>query len=157
LRRRHDGRALHAALRRAPGRARAHARRAAAGAASGDGTGMSMATVVFLVTLAVLAYHYAGYPITLALIAWWRRPAPIRPGREPPDVTLVIAAYNEEGVLRRKLENALALDYPRERLEILVASDGSTDRTTAIAREFAERGVVLHEYRTNRGKNAALN
>jgi cellulose synthase/poly-beta-1,6-N-acetylglucosamine synthase-like glycosyltransferase len=118
---------------------------------------MSVATFVFLATLAVLAYHYAGYPITLALLAWWRRPAPIRPGRQTPDVTLVISAYNEEGVLRRKLENALALDYPRERLEILVASDGSTDRTIAIAQEFAERGVVLHEYRTNRGKNAALN
>src|SRR3990172_2409458 len=55
------------------------------------------------------------------------------------------------------METARALDWPRERLEILVASDGSTDGTAAIAREFAARGVVLHEYRTNRGKNAALN
>ena len=72
--------------------------------------------------------------------------------------TLVaIPVYNEEEVLPAKLENALALDYPKDRLEIVVASDGSTDRTVAIAREFAPQGVVVHEYRTNRGKNAALN
>jgi cellulose synthase/poly-beta-1,6-N-acetylglucosamine synthase-like glycosyltransferase len=69
----------------------------------------------------------------------------------------VISAYNEEEVLEAKLENALALDYSKDLLEIIVASDGSTDGTASIARRFASRGVVLHEYRTNRGKNAALN
>jgi cellulose synthase/poly-beta-1,6-N-acetylglucosamine synthase-like glycosyltransferase len=116
-----------------------------------------MAIAVFVGTLVVLGYHYLGYPLTLALLAWWRRSEAPRPGRATPTVTLVVSAYNEEGVLRQKLENALALDYPRDRLEIVVASDGSTDRTAAIAGEFADRGVVLHEYRTNRGKNAALN
>jgi cellulose synthase/poly-beta-1,6-N-acetylglucosamine synthase-like glycosyltransferase len=116
-----------------------------------------MATVVFVSTLLVLAYHYVGYPLTLMAIARWRRATPPRPGGGRPTVTLVISAYNEEDVLRSKLENALALDYPKDRLEIIVASDGSTDRTPAIAREFADGGVVLHEYRANRGKNAALN
>jgi len=116
-----------------------------------------MAEIVFFGTLLVLGYHYVGYPLTLALIARWRRAQPISPGRAKPPVTLVISVYNEEEVLRRKLENVLALDYPRDRLEIIVASDGSTDATTAIAREFAAQGVVLHHYDRNRGKNAVLN
>lgn len=118
---------------------------------------MTAAAVVFVAALAVLAYHYVGYPLTLAVIAALRRDRPVRPGSGTPTVTLIISAYNEEGVLRTKLENALALDYPADRLEIVVASDGSTDRTVAIARELADHGVVVHEYRTNRGKNAALN
>jgi len=120
-------------------------------------TGSVMAEIIFLGTLLVLGYHYVGYPITLALIAGWRRAQPIRPGGVTPTVTLIISAYNEEEVLRSKLENVLALDYPRDRLEIIVASDGSTDATAAIARELAPRGVLLHHYDTNRGKNAVLN
>jgi cellulose synthase/poly-beta-1,6-N-acetylglucosamine synthase-like glycosyltransferase len=118
---------------------------------------MTAGAVVFVAVLVILAYHYVGYPLTLAAIAAFRRRRPVHPGTGAPTVTLVISAYNEEDVLRAKLENALGLDYPADRLEIVVASDGSTDRTVAIAREFADRGVVAHEYRTNRGKNAALN
>jgi cellulose synthase/poly-beta-1,6-N-acetylglucosamine synthase-like glycosyltransferase len=116
-----------------------------------------MAEFIFLGTMLVLGYQYVGYPITLAIIAWWRGSQPIRPGTETPTVSLIISAYNEEGVLRGKLENVLALDYPRDRLETIVASDGSTDGTAAIAREFSTQGVILHHYDTNRGKNAALN
>ena len=118
---------------------------------------MTAGTVVFVAVLVILAYHYVGYPLTLAAIAAFRRGRPVHTGSGTPTVTLVISAYNEEDVLRAKLENALGLDYPADRLEIVVASDGSTDRTVAIAREFADHGVVVHEYRTNRGKNAALN
>ena len=113
--------------------------------------------VVFVAVLLVLAYHYVGYPLTLAVVAALHRDRPVRPGIGTPTVTLIISAYNEEDVLRTKLENALALDYPADRLEVVVASDGSTDRTVAIAHEFADRGVVVREYRSNRGKNAALN
>ena len=116
-----------------------------------------MAELVFIVTLLILAYHYVGYPLTLVVLGYVRRAAPIRRGTDAPSVTLVISAYNEEGVLRQKIENVLALDYPRDRLEVIVSSDGSTDNTVAIAREFASHGVVLHDYQPNRGKNAALN
>jgi cellulose synthase/poly-beta-1,6-N-acetylglucosamine synthase-like glycosyltransferase len=114
-------------------------------------------TIVFTLTVVVLAYHYVGYPLTLAVLAWLRGPASARRGTGTPSVTVIISAYNEEGVIRQKLENVLALDYPSARLEIVVASDGSTDRTDAIVREYAARGVVLHAYERNRGKNAALN
>jgi cellulose synthase/poly-beta-1,6-N-acetylglucosamine synthase-like glycosyltransferase len=116
-----------------------------------------MAEVAFFATLLVLGYHYVGYPLTLALIARWRGARAATPGSATPTVTLIVSAYNEESVLRGKLQNVLALDYPRDRLETIVASDGSTDATVSIAREFASHGVVVHEYERNRGKNAALN
>lgn len=120
----------------------------------------TIGVLVFWGGVLTLVYQYVGYPLLLASLAWLR-PAPARgsyPDEESlPSVTLIISAYNEEEVLERKLENAVALDYPKDRLEIVVVSDGSTDRTAEIARSFAERGVVLHEYTVNRGKNLALN
>ena len=56
---------------------------------------------------------------------------------------MIIAAYNEDACIARKVENTLALDYPRERLEIIVASDGSSDRTDEITKSFSDRGVLL--------------
>jgi glycosyltransferase involved in cell wall biosynthesis len=84
--------------------------------------------------------------------------APPRPPRphEPP-VTVVITAYNEERDLAAKLENTLALDYPKDKLEIIVASDCSSDRTDDIARGFAGRGVRLHRQAERLGKTAAQN
>ncbi|MBI4241865.1 MAG: glycosyltransferase [Candidatus Rokubacteria bacterium] len=79
--------------------------------------------------------------------------------REPirPTVSLIISALNEEAAIRAKVENSLALDYPRDRLEIVVASDGSTDRTDAIVRGFADRGVRLHRFDGGLGKSEVLN
>ncbi len=120
----------------------------------------SMGTFLFWGGVLTLAYQYVGYPLLLALVAWLRPAAP-RASYENdgalPAVTLIISAYNEEEVLERKLENAVALEYPKDRLEVVVVSDGSTDATTDIARRFEDRGVVLHEYTANRGKNLALN
>ncbi len=119
-----------------------------------------MASLLFVATLLVLGYHYIGYPLTLQALAAFsraRRTRSVRPGAATPSVTVIISAYNEEGVLRKKIENVLALDYPRELLEIIVASDGSTDGTVAIAESFAPQGVIVHAYERNRGKNAALN
>lgn len=115
---------------------------------------------LFWLAIAVLVYQYVGYPLALAALASLRgkqRPAAFARDEELPHVTLVISAYNEAEVLEGKIQNALALDYPRDRLEIVVSSDGSTDATNDIARSFAGSGVVLHEYTANRGKNLALN
>lgn len=116
--------------------------------------------ILFWGGVLTLVYQYVGYPVLLAALAFlrgkWDR-ATYASDDELPSVTLIISAYNEEEVLERKLENAVALDYPKDRLEIVVVSDGSTDRTVEIARAFEDRGVVLHEYTVNRGKNLALN
>lgn len=106
--------------------------------------------------LGVTAYSYAGYG---ALMAAWARLAP-RPTRRDeahrPAVTLVIAAYNEAELLEAKLENSLALRYPEGRLEILVVSDGSTDRSPEIARGYADRGVRSLYAPERRGKLHAV-
>jgi cellulose synthase/poly-beta-1,6-N-acetylglucosamine synthase-like glycosyltransferase len=74
-----------------------------------------------------------------------------------PPVTVIIPAHNEERWIRRKLENTLALDYPKEEMEIVVASDGSDDATAAIAEEFANRGVRVVAFPTRLGKQEMLN
>ena len=112
--------------------------------------------IAFWLSAAVVLYAYAGYPVLIALAArLW--PAPrVRQEEITPAVTLILVVHNEEDCLEEKLGNALALDYPRERLEILVASDGSTDGTEAIAARFAARGVRLLALPAG-GKTAAIN
>jgi len=70
---------------------------------------------------------------------------------------MIVSAYNEETVIAEKIENALSLDYPRDLLEIVIVSDGSTDRTGKFVLEFAQRGVVLRHYEGRIGKTACLN
>ena len=94
-----------------------------------------LAKALFWGSSALIVYTHAGYPLALLLAARVRR-APERPRlAELPRVSLIVAAYDEEQVIVDKVRNAQALDYPRERLELIVASDGSTDRTVELARE----------------------
>ena len=97
---------------------------------------------IFWASAAAIVYTHAGYPLALAAVARRRRPADHPPPAEPPSVSLIVAAYDEEEVIEDKVRNALALDYPRDRLELIVASDGSTDRTVELARR-AGADVVL--------------
>ena len=87
-------------------------------------------------SMALIAYAHAGYPLLLWLLARRRpeRRAPQTSTAALPSVSLIVAAYDEEAVITAKVQNALALDYPRERLEVIVASDGSSDRTAERAR-----------------------
>jgi cellulose synthase/poly-beta-1,6-N-acetylglucosamine synthase-like glycosyltransferase len=112
--------------------------------------------VIFWSSAVALFYTYAGYPLLLALVSALR-PQKVRRGEFAPTVSIIITAHNEERDLAAKLENTLALDYPRELLEVIVASDCSTDRTDQIAREFAGRGVRLHRQSERLGKTAAQN
>lgn len=114
------------------------------------------AEMVFWLSALALLYTYAGYPVLLALVSAVR-PRKIRRGDCEPTVSVIITAYNEERDLTAKLENTLALDYPPELLEIIVASDCSTDRTDEIARAFAARGVRLVRQQQRLGKTAAQN
>ena len=112
--------------------------------------------IVFWLSAAALCYTYVGYPLLLMLVSRLRGRA-VRVAEWTPHVTAIITAYNEERDLAAKLENTLALDYPKERLEIIVASDCSSDRTDEIARSFAARGVRLHRQPERLGKTAAQN
>jgi cellulose synthase/poly-beta-1,6-N-acetylglucosamine synthase-like glycosyltransferase len=119
--------------------------------------------VLFWCAVTLVVYTYAGYPAVLALLASQRR-ALGKPqsgahatALDPPGATLIIPACNEERWIARKIENALALDYDRERLEIIVASDGSTDRTVEIARAYESRGVTVVAFPFRLGKQEMLN
>jgi cellulose synthase/poly-beta-1,6-N-acetylglucosamine synthase-like glycosyltransferase len=111
---------------------------------------------VFWSSAGLLGYTYAGYPAAIAALARLRGRPP-RKGAHEPTVSVVLAAGNEERVIARKLDNLLALDYPRPKVQIIVVSDGSTDGTDGIVRGYADRGVVLERVETRSGKPTALN
>lgn len=112
--------------------------------------------LIFWLSAAALIYTYAGYPLLVAAVSYLR-PRLVRRAPQTPSVSVIITAYNEERDLAAKLENTLALDYPTAKLEVIVASDCSTDRTDEIAREYAERGVRLYRQPERLGKTAAQN
>ncbi len=110
----------------------------------------------FWISAAFVAYTLLGYPLFALLLAGFGRRS-VRSAEFTPSVSFIIAAYNEEAVLAEKIRQTLVLDYPAEKLEILVASDGSTDRTDEIAISFADRGVKLFRSNDRRGKTHTLN
>lgn len=120
-----------------------------------------MIEALFWIAVAALGYTFVGYPLLVWALARLR-PRPVRRGREQPPVTVLVAAYNEAANISRRIENCLALDYPAERLEIVVASDGSTDATVEIARRHERPAgpgpaVRVIAYPWRRGKPCVLN
>jgi len=112
--------------------------------------------LVLIFSVAVVVYTYAGYPLlAFVLSRWFGRP--IHRSDITPRVSVIIAAYNEERDVARKIENTLALDYPRDKLEIVVASDCSTDHTDEIVTGYSECGVLLHRLPERLGKSVAQN
>jgi cellulose synthase/poly-beta-1,6-N-acetylglucosamine synthase-like glycosyltransferase len=105
--------------------------------------------------LGTAGYVYVGYPLLLLVLGAVRR-REVRKRDATPSMSLIIAAHNEQDGIAQKLENTLSLDYPRDRLETIVASDGSTDGTERIVRQYAARGVRLLSLPRG-GKVAALN
>jgi cellulose synthase/poly-beta-1,6-N-acetylglucosamine synthase-like glycosyltransferase len=112
--------------------------------------------VVFWICAGLIVYTHLGYPLVLRLLVGLRRRPTLQPvtWEQPPRVSLIVAAHDEEEVIAIKVANALALDYPRERLELIVASDGSADATAERARA-AGADLVLDLPRG--GKIAAQN
>jgi cellulose synthase/poly-beta-1,6-N-acetylglucosamine synthase-like glycosyltransferase len=116
--------------------------------------------VLFWASATAVLFAYVGYPVLLWLLArWFGRPTqtPADNRRDLPSLSLLIAAHNEEAVVEERIRNALRMDYPPEKLEIVVASDGSVDKTPEIVRRYADRGVRLLDYVRRRGKAATLN
>jgi len=109
---------------------------------------------VFWFCTALVATAYIGYPASLVVLRSFRRRRPV--GKVTPSVTLLISAYNEAAIIREKIDNSLELDYPSQRLEIVVVSDASDDGTDEIVAEYADRGVVLFRQQQRRGKSAGL-
>jgi cellulose synthase/poly-beta-1,6-N-acetylglucosamine synthase-like glycosyltransferase len=133
-------------------------------------TGVSL----FWLSVGLLVYVYVGYPV-IAVVRARLRPRPIAraverrshpktipfPDRRtpalPPRVSIVVVAYNEASSIEARLENLLTLDYPADRMEILVGSDGSTDDTVERARRYQSFGVCVQAFSRRSGKPAVLN
>jgi cellulose synthase/poly-beta-1,6-N-acetylglucosamine synthase-like glycosyltransferase len=112
---------------------------------------------IFYVLIVLMMYSYAVYPLLLSLLSALVK-KPIRTSETfTPSITLIISAFNEESVIEEKLENALAIEYPPNLLEILVVSDCSTDKTDAIVKSYSNRGVTLLPQLVRKGKTAGLN
>jgi cellulose synthase/poly-beta-1,6-N-acetylglucosamine synthase-like glycosyltransferase len=115
--------------------------------------------VVFWLSAILVIYAYVGYPVTLALLSRVvRRPITRGVGDYTPEVSLIIPAYNEEAVITRKLANTLSLDYPPDKLQIIVVSDASTDLTDELVTPFADKSnIELVRVAVRQGKANALN
>jgi len=116
--------------------------------------------IVFWVAVLLILQTYVGYPIGMYLKSKGRKEDEL--GEEVsdsdlPSITVLIPAYNEEKWIARKIENVLQFEYPRQRLQILVASDGCTDQTVAIAEQYVDRGVEVRHSPCRGGKSALLN
>jgi biofilm PGA synthesis N-glycosyltransferase PgaC len=113
-----------------------------------------MMLTVFIFCISMLVYVFLGYPFVIYCLSLFIRKKPAMSDLLP-TVSLIISAYNEQNIIAEKLENSLSLDYPPDKLEIIVASE-STDRTNQIVEQFAGRGVVLFAFDGRQGKTATL-
>ena len=116
--------------------------------------------MTFWVCGALVLYAYAAYPALIWCLSRWFEPSSGASSADPdewPEITLLIAAYNEEAVIEERIRNALAMDYPRDRVAFVIALDGCSDGTAGIVHGFTGRGIRLLDYAQRRGKAAVLN
>jgi biofilm PGA synthesis N-glycosyltransferase PgaC len=122
---------------------------------------MTKIKYIFWFAAALVGYSYLGYPVWLWLRSRWS-PRPVRRGSSTsasaPTVSAVMVVRNEEATIARKLDNLLTLDYPAEKLDVVVVSDGSSDRTPAILADYARNPRVQTSLKQlSQGKAAGLN
>jgi cellulose synthase/poly-beta-1,6-N-acetylglucosamine synthase-like glycosyltransferase len=115
-----------------------------------------MIEALFWIFMLLVAYTYFGYGLALFLLAKIRS-RPVYKREFYPFVTIIIAAYNEEAAIGKKIENTLALDYPHDKLEILVGSDASTDQTDEVVKQFDSKNVRLFRIEGRQGKTGVQN
>jgi poly-beta-1,6-N-acetyl-D-glucosamine synthase len=116
---------------------------------------MIFLSLLFWLSLSLVVYTYLGYPLLIALIARIK-PTPDLYFETFPSITFLIPAYNEEAYISKKLDNTLSLDYPRDKFQILVAADGSSDQTAEIVKSYSRHGVELSYVPDRNGKMAAI-
>lgn len=120
---------------------------------------MVVLKIFFWVLISVVVYAYIGYGVFLWILIKWRGRGSVSAGDRKetvlPRVAHVIAAYNEEDFIARKIENALSIDYPMSLIRVIVIADGSSDRTTEIVKEYPQVELMFEPAR--KGKVAAIN
>ncbi|MEM8948033.1 MAG: glycosyltransferase family 2 protein [Pseudomonadota bacterium] len=118
---------------------------------------MTLALIVFLTTALLLGYIFVGYPLIVWLMARLRKRTPLRDATYRPSVEAVVIAHNEGKTIGKKIENLLSLDYPADRLSVLVVSDASSDETCDIVRKIDDPRVRLMHFNEKSSKAACLN
>ncbi len=115
--------------------------------------------ISFWVLLILFVHCYVLFPITLPFVSeiFKRKETENKADCDTPKVSILISAYNEEAVIERKIQNLLELDYPKEKLEILIGDDGSADKTAEIVERYKDQGITLVKAPQNAGKAAMLN
>jgi cellulose synthase/poly-beta-1,6-N-acetylglucosamine synthase-like glycosyltransferase len=118
----------------------------------------TLVAVLFWAAFGVMLYHWFAFPVMLWL---WGKVSPRHyrpePRPEPFKVSVLMAVYNEEGIIAEKMKNVLATDYPVDKMEVLIGSDSSTDRTDEIIRSFNDPRVRLIHYNQQAGKTVVQN
>ena len=115
-----------------------------------------MLKLIFWLCFFLIFYTYFGYPFIIMFLARIR-PRNVDKKAIVAQVTLLIPAYNEERIIADKIQNSLNLDYPKDNLEVIIASDGSTDSTVQIAKKYLSYGVKILEYPRHQGKTCLIN
>lgn len=122
---------------------------------------MTFIKIIFWISGFIIFWANIGYPLSILIIGKVIHKKNKIDTKYEPTVTLMIVAHNEEKVIKEKLENAIKLDYPKEKLKVLISSDNSTDKTNDIIKEFIEtnmdRDITLYQTRERRGKTNAQN
>ena len=116
--------------------------------------------IVFWINIIIVIYVYFGYFFILkflTLVFKKENFSKLKKIQKYPLISVIIAAYNEERVIKKRIGNLLQQDYPEDKLEIILASDGSTDRTVEIAKQFGKYGVKILDFKQNRGRAAVQN
>ncbi len=113
--------------------------------------------IAFFSIIGIIVYVYAGYPLVLLVLGLFKKRHKYSDSGHLPSVALIISVNNEEKIIREKIENSLELEYPEDKLRIIVASDGSVDGTNDIVKQYIERNVILKEFDCREGKSSTLN
>lgn len=112
--------------------------------------------IIFWITLALILYIYVGYLLLNIIIGYLLKDKPLPANNNMPTLTMVISAYNEEEIIREKLDNCLGLDYPAEKLSIVVISDASDDRTDEIVHNYPDKRIRLEHIEGRKGKTYGI-
>ena len=112
--------------------------------------------VTFWIFISLILYCYFGYPLLLIFLSKWIS-KPVKKENIEPAVSIVISVWNEQDVIGKKITNLLSLDYPTDKIQIIIGSDGSNDQTSSIIRTFNDHRIIFVESRDRRGKMVVIN
>lgn len=117
---------------------------------------MNLILMFYVTVTTLIIYHYLIYPFIIAIHSAFRREIRPQSNFKKEAITIIVPAYNEAAIINQKIENTLRINYPKDLLEIIVMTDGSTDGTNKIIENYTDQGVILHHDKQRLGKTLAL-